>query len=424
MFQTGKRIGRASALLLAASMLLGTACRDGGDAKQASIVIARSETTTTALPGPTILSEDGTVITGWAPQGSGGSWGTGSGAGKAPGGGMAYPPSVDDVPGVGGSVAFPYLPAQPRNETPAGTGSGTHLGQTPQPGGGVTSSPTSPTGPTGPPPGTPDGAPYGPALPFAPEVPVPDGLVFILAIGSDARPGIDPRRGNADSLHLLAVDPATGSGTVLGFPRDAWVDIPGRGKNKINAALRLGGPQLQAETIRQLTGLPVHYTVLTAFEGFQRMVDELGGVNVNVTRKMDDVSSGARFDPGWHHMTGAEALAYSRNRKDAPNGDFSRSLQQGDVMLAGLAKLRAEVGDDAGLARWIDVLLRHADLDSPPWELRQLATLARTLDPGRLPNRVLPGRAGTANSQFVVFLGEEAARIFVDLRSDAVIDGD
>ena len=97
---------------------------------------------------------------------------------------------------------------------------------------------------------------------------MPDGLVFVLAIGSDARPGSDPRRGNADSIHLLAVDPATGSGTVLGLPRDAWVEIPGRGKGKINSALRLGGPQLLAETFRKLTGLPVHYTILTGFDGF------------------------------------------------------------------------------------------------------------------------------------------------------------
>ena len=277
--------------------------------------------------------------------------------------------------------------------------------------------------PTGPPVGTPDGAPYGPALPFSPQMDVPDGLVFVLAIGSDARPGTDPRRGNADSLHLLAIDPTTGAGTVLGFPRDSWVEIPGRGRNKINAALRLGGPQLMAETVRHLTGLPVHFTVLTGFEGFQQMVDDLGGVNVNVARSMDDVSSGARFDPGWHHMTGAEALAYSRNRKDAPNGDFSRSEAQGDVMLAGLAKLRAEVGDEGGLARWIDVLMHHADLDSPPWDLRQLATLARVLDPARITNKVLPGRPGTANSQFVVFLTDEATRIFTDLRPDAVLGG-
>ena len=398
-------------------MLFGAACRDGGSDRQADVIIARSKTTDTALPGPTIVSENGTItVAGGAPQ-------------NIPGPHRprtVYPPTTEAMPSVGGSVALPYSPTPPTGDATTGTNaprpgepSGTG------PGKGTTPSDATPdTGaPGGTPVGLPDGAPYGPALPFSPDVPVPDGLVFVLAIGSDARPGQDPRRANADSIHLLAVDPATGSGTVLGFPRDAWVEIPGRGKGKINSALRLGGPALMAETVRKLTGLPVHYTILTGFEGFQRMVDELGGVNVNVPRKMDDVSSGARFEPGWHHMTGSEALSYARNRKDAPNGDFSRSEAQGHLMLSGLAKLRAEVGDGAGLGRWIDVLTRHADLDSPPWELTQLATLARSLDPDRLTNLVVPGRSGVSGSQLVVYLGDEAARIFVDLRPDAVING-
>ncbi|HEY3239475.1 MAG TPA: LCP family protein, partial [Acidimicrobiia bacterium] len=275
-----------------------------------------------------------------------------------------------------------------------------------------------------PPLGFPDGSPYGPAVAFQSSVPVPQDLVFVLAIGSDARPGQDMRRTNGDSLHLIAVDPRTGAGTVVGFPRDSWVEVPGKGTRKINSALALGGPQLMAETVRRLTGLPVHYYVVTGFDGFQRIVDDLGGVNVNVDRKMRDHFSGANFDPGWHNMNGGEALAYSRNRHDTLNGDFDRSLHQGNVLLSSLAKLRAEVGDDAGIQRWIGVLLKYADLDSPPQQLTQLATLARNLDPSKLTNVVVPGRVGTAGGgQSVVFLGEEARQIFIDLRPDAAIGG-
>jgi LCP family protein required for cell wall assembly len=272
-----------------------------------------------------------------------------------------------------------------------------------------------------PPVGAPDGSPYGPAIPFTTSVAVPQDLVFVLAIGGDARPGGDPRRSNGDSIHLLAVDPRTGAGTVLGFPRDSWVEVPGKGTRKINSALALGGPQLMAETVRRLTGLPVNYYVVTAFDGFQKLVDDLGGVNVHVDRKMNDHFSGARFDAGWQNMNGAEALAYSRNRHDTENGDFTRSQHQGNVILSSLAKMRAEVGDDAGLQRWIGVLLRHADLDSPPGQLLPLAALARSLDPGRIRNVVVPGRVGTAAGQSVVFLTDEARKIFNDLRPDAVI---
>jgi anionic cell wall polymer biosynthesis LytR-Cps2A-Psr (LCP) family protein len=176
-----------------------------------------------------------------------------------------------------------------------------------------------------------------------------------------------------------------------------------------------------AETVRRLTGLPVNYYVVTAFDGFQKLVDDLGGVNVHVDRKMNDHFSGARFDAGWQNMNGAEALAYSRNRHDTENGDFTRSQHQGNVILSSLAKMRAEVGDDAGLQRWIGVLLRHADLDSPPGQLLPLAALARSLDPARIRNVVVPGRVGTAAGQSVVFLTDEARKIFNDLRPDAVI---
>ncbi len=271
--------------------------------------------------------------------------------------------------------------------------------------------------------GIPDGSPYGEAIPFTSSVEVPANLVWVLAIGSDARPGGDMRKSNGDSIHLVGVDPQTGAGTVVGFPRDSYVKIPGRGTGKINSALAMGGPKLMAETVRQLTGLPVDFYVLTAFEGFQRIVDELGGVNVQVDRKMNDKNSGARFDPGWHDMNGGQALAYSRDRYDVPNGDFGRSLHQGNVMMSGLAKLRAEVGDDEGLHRWIGVFLRHADLDSPPQQLLPMAALARRLDPAKITNIVAPGRVGTAGGASVVYLTDEARKLFLDLRPDAAIGG-
>jgi LCP family protein required for cell wall assembly len=268
----------------------------------------------------------------------------------------------------------------------------------------------------------PDGAPYGPPLAFNSSIPVPQELQFVLVIGSDARPGQDPRRHNGDAIHLLAVDPRTGGGTMVGFPRDSWVEVPGHGTRKINSALALGGPQLMAETVRRATGLPVHYYVVTGFEGFQRLVDDLGGLNVKVNRRMNDRFSGAQFNPGWHKMTGGEALAYARNRHDVPNGDFGRSEHQGELILSGLAKLRSEVSDDAGIRHWIAVLLRHVSLDTPPATLEGLAVLARNLDPAKITNLILPGRVGNAGGQSVVFLND-AARIFLDLRPDAVLGG-
>jgi len=266
-----------------------------------------------------------------------------------------------------------------------------------------------------------DGRPWAAPIPFTTNEAVPDGLVFVLVAGSDARPGEDLLRTRADSIHLLCVNPATGQGTLLGFPRDSWVEIPGHGRGKLNNSLALGGPDLLAATIRHLTGLPVDYYVITGFPGLTAMVDELGGVDVLVERRMNDKNSGARFQRGWHHFTGAEALAFARDRTDVERGDLTRSEHQGLLMLSGLAKMRAEVGDDAGVARWIGVLLKYAKLDVPLAKLPSLGALARRIDPARFKNVVAPGRLGFTARQSVVFLTTEAARIFEDLRPDAVV---
>jgi LCP family protein required for cell wall assembly len=330
-----------------------------GSRSERGIVVGKSSSTTTALPGPTIVTEPSTTTTDEAS--------TTTGARRSGGG------------------TGPAVKAQST--------------------------------------GIPDGSPYGEAIPFTSSVEVPKNLVWILAIGSDARPGGNMRKSNGDSIHLIGVDPGTGVGTIVGFPRDSWVAIPGHGTGKINSALAMGGPKLMAETVRKVTGLPVDYYFLTAFEGFQKIVDELGGVNVPVDKKMNDKFSGARFDPGWQNMNGGEALAYSRDRHDVANGDFTRSQHQANVMLSALAKLRAEVGDDDGLQRWIGVLLRHADLDSPPTQLLPLAALARRLDPAKITNVVVPGRVGTAGAASVVYLTDDAKKLFLDLRPDAAIGG-
>ena len=267
----------------------------------------------------------------------------------------------------------------------------------------------------------PDAQQYGRAITFRSSEPVPTDLLFVLAIGSDARPGEALERSRADSIHLLAVKPQSGTGTVLGFPRDTWVEIPGHGKGKINTALALGGPDLLAETVRKLTGLPVHWWALTGFEGLQAMVDELDRVVVPVDRRMADRNSGAFFERGFHNMSGPEVLAFSRDRHTVARGDFSRSENQGTVILQALRKMRTEVGDMGGVRDWVEVLWRHGRVDAGFDDVVRLGATARRLDPDRLTNVVAPGGVGTAGRQSVVYLSDEAAALFEDLRPDATV---
>ncbi|HVL82304.1 MAG TPA: LCP family protein, partial [Actinomycetota bacterium] len=253
-------------------------------------------------------------------------------------------------------------------------------------------------------------------------VDVPGHLLFFLVIGSDARPGQNVERSRADAITVAAVDPATRRGTVLGIPRDAYVNVPGHGQRKINSALALGGPQLLVRTVREVTGLPISHFALTGFEGMVRMVDELGGLDVNVPRRMNDRNSGARFEPGWHHMDGRQVLAFTRNR-NLPGGDLERAANHGRVVLHALEKLRAETSDEAGVRRFLGHLMRHARLDMSMGEAVRFGSLARNLDPRELVAVVAPGRHGKAGSQSVVYLTEEAFRLFRDVGADAVADG-
>lgn len=268
-----------------------------------------------------------------------------------------------------------------------------------------------------------NGQPSRPAIEFRSTIAIPSELVFVLVLGSDARPGEDVYKTRADSIHIIAADPRTGAGTIVGIPRDAYVQFPNGKRGKINDSLAIGGTSFAAETVRRLSGLPIHYVVTTGFVGFQKMVDEVGGLDVFVEQSMNDKNSGARFSAGWHHFVGGEALAYSRNRTDVPNGDFSRSENHGRLMLAALSKLRSEVGDDPSLLRWTEVLRRWAKVEVPASDLPKLAALARRVAPERMTNVVLPGRIGYAGRASVVYLTEDAPRLFDDIRPDAVIDG-
>ena len=261
------------------------------------------------------------------------------------------------------------------------------------------------------------------ALPFLGAVNVPSDLLFFLVIGSDARPGQDMTRSRADSIHIAAVNPVLRHGTIVGLPRDSYVNVPGHGERKINSALALGGPELLVQTVRQLTGLPISYYAVTAFEGITRIVDELGGVDVNVPYRMNDRYSGARFEPGWHHMDGNQVLAFTRARHGVPGGDFGRSENQGRVIIHALEKLRAETRDERGIRHWLGVLYKHARLDMSIDDAAELGVLARQIVPSTLRNVVASGSSQNRGGQSVVVLDARAYELFRDIGADAVADG-
>jgi LCP family protein required for cell wall assembly len=249
--------------------------------------------------------------------------------------------------------------------------------------------------------------------------PTPDEPVFVLIMGQDARPGQAQSRG--DALHVIGINPGAKRATILNIPRDTWTNIPGRGIDKINAANFYGGPLLQARAVSALVGVDISVVITTGFDGLADMVDELGGINVDVPFPMNDPMSGAIFPAGTVRMDGGAALAFARNRT-LSGGDFTRTHDQGILILAGLSKLRDSAPTAANTLKWMAVLARHVRVDGMGFgDLYRLGRLALSLDPADVRNVTMPGTTGSAANQSVVFVGGSAPALFADFRDDAVL---
>jgi len=245
----------------------------------------------------------------------------------------------------------------------------------------------------------------------------PTQPVFILVIGSDLRPGVSG--GRADAVHVIGVNPALHQATILDIPRDTEVAIPGHGRNKVNAANSLGGPRLMADAVGNLIGMKIPYAIVTDFEGFRGLIDDIGGLDINVPTAMHDSFSGAAFNAGPTHMTGTQVLAFSRDRHSFPNSDITRTANQGLVVLAGLAQFRAQHTGVSGTLQGLATLGRHTQLDGIGLrDLYRLARLGLSVDPANVKNVVMPWASGHGSNLAV---GPGAAGLFADFRDDGVL---
>ena len=252
--------------------------------------------------------------------------------------------------------------------------------------------------------------------------PAPDKPIFVLVLGLDGggdRPGVEGDR--SDAIHLIGINPASGAGTMLNIPRDAWVAIPGHGQSRINDAYYYGGAGKAAETVEALTGADVTFVLATRFRPFEAMVDELGGVDVDVPIAMRDASSGADFPQGRVHMDGRAALAFSRNRH-VPGGDVRRTEHQALFILSGLTKLRAENAGPTGVARYMAVLGRHVGITGVGLvDLYRLGRFALTIDPAKVRSVTMPAAGANVGGRSVLLVASAAPALFADLRDDAIL---
>lgn len=161
---------------------------------------------------------------------------------------------------------------------------------------------------------------------------VPDQM-NILLLGSDARPGVK-RWFRTDTIILATLNWDLGTLNLTSFPRDLWVTIPGHGEDRINTAFEYGGFDMLADTFKYNFGVrPEHYVVID-FTNFKRFVDSLGGLEVNVGKKLQDYRSGymTTIPEGRVSMDADTVLWYVRSRKTT--NDFERNRRQQEVLMA------------------------------------------------------------------------------------------
>ncbi|AWC30552.1 LytR family transcriptional regulator [Bacillus cytotoxicus] len=158
--------------------------------------------------------------------------------------------------------------------------------------------------------------------------------VSILLLGADER-GTD--KGRSDSLMVITLNPQTNSMKTLSIPRDTYTEIVGKGKkDKINHAYAFGGVDMSVATVENFLNIPINYYIEVNMEGFKDIVDAVDGVDVN--NDLEFSLDGHHFKKGNIHLTGDEALAYTRMRKADPRGDFGRQMRQRQVMQAVIKK--------------------------------------------------------------------------------------
>jgi LCP family protein required for cell wall assembly len=291
-----------------------------------------------------------------------------------------------------------------------------------------------------------------------------------LLLGSDSRSGLSAQQQGqfgtnqdiggttrADTIMLVHTDPELKKAIVLSFPRDLWVDVPGHGMGKINSAfeggIEGGGGQLMAKTVSALTGLPIDHYLYVDLQGFQDVVNTLGGVDmcipayhVNTPGRVAtptatggetsvyhgevghivDPFTGLDILPGCQHLDGTQSLAYVRSRHLPCDliPDFARIGRQQQFMRAVINQMLqpSQLAKAPGLVGPVLASL-HRDRGFMPGDLVYLVGQLRGLSTGAVEFRSVPGTPAMEGALSVVKMDPSAREIFTAVKDGRSIEG-
>ncbi len=230
-----------------------------------------------------------------------------------------------------------------------------------------------------------------------------EGRINILLLGraGEAYSGKDL----TDTIALLSIDTIRFQAGLLSLPRDLYAPIPKTGFfTKINSIYQYGLREGNSshdieETVSFITGEPIHYTIVVDFDGFEKIIDALGGVTINNARDIRDVRYPGKnysyetfeLSKGWHTLDGKTALKYVRERHDDPEGDFGRAKRQQEVIQSLRDKILdpSLLGNIFTLEHLLTALGESVRTDITTKEIEAFFSLGKKIDSQRISMSVV-----------------------------------
>ncbi|WP_164984818.1 LCP family protein [Ammoniphilus sp. CFH 90114] len=216
----------------------------------------------------------------------------------------------------------------------------------------------------------------------------------VMLLGVDTR---GEKKSRSDTIMLAAVNPMLQKVSLLSIPRDTVARIPGYGKDKFNHAMFYGGPSLVKKTMEEFFDIEVEHYITLDFEGFTKLVDELGGIEVDVKRRMKyyDPTDGTNIDirAGLQELNGKEALDYARFRKSdigSDASDFDRMDRQQEVVRK-LVDKATSFSSVLRIFHIMEIIGDNVKMDFREEEVRKLAMLFRNFSSSSIATIELQG---------------------------------
>lgn len=234
---------------------------------------------------------------------------------------------------------------------------------------------------------------------------------YVLLMGSDSRDEAEDTA-RADSMILCRVDEAAKQVTMVSMPRDLLVEIPGHGKGKLNSALAYEGYSGAIDAVSKVAGVPISYYATIYFSGFEKLVDDLGGVTVQVPE-------GTYYDGVWvpagdaSRINGKEALVLARCRHGNPPdqgayaaGDYQRTKNQRNLMKAIVKEIMAKPAWQVpGLVSTVSGCI---ETNMPAWKMAEIAFVMRGMDTEKMYSASAPASSKLSGGVWYEILDDAA----------------